>query len=160
MSFLAESATLDVLDSYDGRDSSMTEQESVRRPVEHPIPLRASTPERTMTLSSCNSTSDLIAVHNAPSRIKSPCQSSFFHENLPSRFSTLEGKRKQVVQNAQMPTRFWHGWKVIVFGSCTLCQRRWHLQPYTHADHETRVECFTGRHSHISGFSLIYNHNS
>ena len=121
--YLAESATLDILDSYDS--PSPPEQERMPVGIDHnlnrPISLSAPTPDRYPVHSACNSSTNLVPVQDTTNRThhaKSPSRSSPFYWNLPSQLSTMEEKRTQTVQNSTRPTKFWHGWKVILFGSC------------------------------------------
>lgn len=129
--YLAESATLDILDNYNGRDSFMPpEKERDQIPAgidQKPNRPLSLVPERQPSRLTCNSSTNLMPVGDSPSpssspgpnhHVKSPSRSSPFYWNLPSQLSTLEQKRTRTVQDSTVPTKFWHGWKVILFGSC------------------------------------------
>lgn len=151
-SCLAELATLD--DSYDGCDPSiLREQEERDRMLagtEHNLkPPDAWTPEKLPPHLACDSSSNIVPVHDTTSRklhnlhIKSPSRSSPFYWNLPSQLSTLEKKRTRAVQNSTIPTKFWHGWKVILFGSC-MCTLPLSGCQYPNCAHELTLTSSTG----------------
>ena len=113
MSYPAESATMDVLSTY--YEASITDQDRSRSPENTP---RSQEPERTSIPASPPNVPPVLdpARHR---HVKAPSRSSPFYWNWPPQVSAWEEKRAQTVQRrAKGPTRFWHGWKVIVFGSC------------------------------------------
>ncbi|KIM80472.1 hypothetical protein PILCRDRAFT_822575 [Piloderma croceum F 1598] len=120
-SYRPESISMDDLEL-----NSMAECEQMRNAdptLLQPISSRPPPLERKSTQLSYSSSSPLSPTPpmspTSPTRhVKSPSRSSPFYWNLPPQVSAWEEKRTQTVQRMPKgPTKFWHGWKVIVFGS-------------------------------------------
>ena len=116
---------MDDLEMNSFRESQMPENEQTGN-VEHtrPQPVLSRPPalERTSTQFSYTSSTYLSPASPTGPLLhaKTPSRSSLFYWNLPPQVSAWEEKRTQTVQRMPKgPTKFWHGWKVIVFGSCT-----------------------------------------
>jgi Ca2+:H+ antiporter len=125
-SYLPESISMDDLEL-----NSMAEREQMPNAdptLLQPISSRPPPLERQSTQFSYSSSSPLSPTPPiSPTRhvhAKSPSRSSPFYWNLPPQVSAWEERRTQTVQRMPKgPTKFWHGWKVIVFGSCAYLPR-------------------------------------
>jgi len=121
-SYRPESISMEDLETNSAaeREQTLNAGSTLLQPISsRPPPL-----ERKLTQSSYSSSSPLSPTPpTSPTRhahAKSPSRSSPFYWNLPPQVSAWEEKRTQTVQRMPKgPTKFWHGWKVIVFGSCT-----------------------------------------
>lgn len=129
VSYRLESISMDDLEL-----TSMAEREQTHHAdptLLQPISSRPPPLERQSTQFSYSSSSSLSPTPpmspTSPTRhvhAKSPSRSSPFYWNLPPQVSAWEEKRTQTVQRMPKgPTKFWHGWKVIVFGSCAYLAR-------------------------------------
>lgn len=123
-----ESPTLDLLRTYDilqppipmtSLDQSPVSPEGAPT-LRAPVPFRSENLSRRSTLSSFTSASNLVPPSGPRQRHgKQPSRSSPFYWNWPSQHVlALEEKRAQVKHRRERPTNWYHGWKVILFGSC------------------------------------------
>ena len=123
-----ESPTLDLLRTYGileppipmtsvDRGSVSPEREPALRV---PVPFRSENLSSRSSVSSFTSASNLVTPNGTRQRhVKQPSRSSPFYWNWPSQHVlALEEKRAQVKHRRERPTKWYHGWKVILFGSC------------------------------------------
>ena len=125
-----ESPTLDILGTYDMFEPPIPMISVDPSPVSPkgepalraPVPFRSEGVSRQSTLSSFTSASNLVPPNGTRQRhMKQPSRSSPFYWNWPSQHvQALEEKRAQVKHRRERPTKWYHGWKVILFGSCEL----------------------------------------